>query len=94
MHFQCDDNALQRIDNGSQRIFNVHQSIEETLTMFDKIEEWMKNVSKRVGNFFQRLIQMLHKTLKTKDNVSPRCNKAPHTINTTSSPLFTHNKFN
>ena len=68
MHFQCVDNALQRVDNGSQRIFNVNQSIEEMLTMFDKIEEWMKNVSKRVGNFFQRLIQMLHKTLKTKDN--------------------------
>jgi len=48
MHLQC-------VDNGSQRIFNVNQSIEETLTMFDKIniiEEWMKNVSKRVGKFF------------------------------------------
>ena len=36
----------------------------------------MKIVSQRVGTVFQRLIQMLHKTLKTKDNVSPRSNKA------------------
>ena len=51
----------------------------------------MKNVSQRVDNFFQRLIQMLHKALKTKDNVSPRCNKAQHIVNTTNSALFTSN---
>jgi len=97
MHFQCVDNALQRVDNalqrvdnGSQLIFNVNQSIEETLTMFDKIEEWLKNASKRVGNFFQRLIQMPHETLKTRDNVSPRCNKAPQTVNTTNSLICLH----
>lgn len=50
-----------------------------------------ENVSQRVGNFFQRLIQMLHKALKTKDNVSPRCNKAKHIVNTTNSALFTSN---
>ena len=74
MHFKCVDNASQCVDNGSQRICNVIQSIVKTLTMLNKnVQEWMKNVSQRVGNF---LIQMLHKTLKTKDNVSPRCNKA------------------
>ena len=36
MHFQCVDNALQRIDNGCQRICYVIQSTVETLTMFDK----------------------------------------------------------
>ena len=51
----------------------------------------MKNVSQRIGNFFQRLIQMLHNVLKTKDNVSPRCNKAKHNVNTTTSALFTSN---
>ena len=44
-----------------------------------------------VDNFFQRLIQMLLKALKTKDNVSPRCNKAQHIVNTTNSALFTNN---
>ena len=72
MHFKRVDNALQRIDNGSQRICNVIQSIVKTLTMFNKC---LRMDEKRVGNFFQRLIQILHKTLKTKDNVSPRCNK-------------------
>ena len=47
--------------------------------MFNEIvSEWIKNVSQRVDSFFQSLIQMLHKALKTKDNVSPRCNKARH----------------
>jgi len=35
---------------------------------------------------------MLHKTLKAK-YASPCCNKAPHTVNTTNSALFTRNKF-
>jgi len=53
----------------------------------------MKNVSQRVANFFQFLIQMLHKTLKTKDNLSPCCNiKQKHIVNTTNSALFTHKK--
>ena len=51
----------------------------------------MKNVSQRVDNFFQRLIQMLHKAWKTKDNGFPRCNKAQHIVNTTNSSLFTSN---
>ena len=38
----------------------------------------MKNLSQRFDSFFQSLIQMLHKALKTKDNVSPRFNKAKH----------------
>ena len=36
MHFQCVDNALQRVDNGSKCICNVTQSIEKTLAMFIK----------------------------------------------------------
>ena len=36
MHFECIDNALQRVDNGSQRICNVIQFIVKTLTMFNK----------------------------------------------------------
>ena len=51
----------------------------------------MKDVPQRVDSFFQRLIQMLHKVLKTKDNVSPRSNKAKHIGNTTNSALFTSN---
>jgi len=31
----------------------------------------MKNVSQRIGNFFQRLIQMLHKTLKKRQWLAP-----------------------
>ena len=49
----------------------------------------MKNVSQRVDSFFQSLIQMLYKALKTKDNVLPGCNKAKHIGNTTNSTLFT-----
>ena len=44
MHFQCIDNALQRVDNGSQRICKVNQSIVETLTMSENSEEWMKKL--------------------------------------------------
>ena len=44
-----------------------------------------------VDILFQRLIQMLHKALKTKDNVSPRCNKPKHIGNTTNGALFTSN---
>ena len=51
----------------------------------------MKNVSQRVDSFLQRFIQMLHKVLKTKDNVSPRCNKAKHISNPTNSAFFTIN---
>ena len=51
----------------------------------------MKNVSQRVDNVFQRLIQMLHKTWKTKDNMSPRCNKAQNIVNTRNRALFTSN---
>ena len=51
----------------------------------------MKNVSQRADSFFQRLIQMLHKALKKKDNVSRRCNKAKHIRNMTNSALFTSN---
>ena len=51
----------------------------------------MKNVSQHVDSFFQCLIEILHKALKTKDNVSPRCNKAKHIGNTTNSTLFTSN---
>ena len=36
MHFKCVDNVLQSIDNGSQRICNVIQSIVKTLKMFNK----------------------------------------------------------
>ena len=36
MDFKCVDNALQRINNGSQHICNVILSIVKTLTMFDK----------------------------------------------------------
>ena len=51
----------------------------------------MKNVSQRVDSFFQCFIQMLHKVLKIKDNVSPRCNKAKHISNPTNSAFFTIN---
>ena len=51
----------------------------------------MKNVSQRVDNVFQRLIEMLHKALKTKHNMSPRCNKAQNIVNTRNSALFTSN---
>jgi len=44
MHFQCIDNALQRVDNGSQCICKVNQSIVETLTMSENSEEWMKKL--------------------------------------------------
>ena len=50
-----------------------------------------KCFSQRADSFFQRLIQMLHKALKTKDNVSARCNKAKHIGNMTNSALFTSN---
>ena len=50
----------------------------------------MKNFSQRVDSFFQRFIQMLRKALKTKDNVSPRCNKAKHIGNTTNSAFFVY----
>ena len=48
----------------------------------------MKNVSQCVGNFFQRLIQMLHKTLKTRTfrSVATR-------LNIVNSALFTRNKY-
>ena len=36
MNFKCVDNALQRVDNGSKRSYNVTQSIVETLIMFNK----------------------------------------------------------
>ena len=86
MHFKCVDNALQCVDNGFERICNVICSIIKTLKMFNEIvSEWVKNVSQRVDSFFQRLIQMLHKVLKTKDNVSPCCNKDKHIGNTTNS---------
>ena len=51
----------------------------------------MKNVSQRVDSFFQRFIQMLHKVLKIKDNVSPHCNKAKRISNPTNSAFFTIN---
>ena len=36
MHFQCIDNALQHVDNGSKCICNVTQSIVKALTMINK----------------------------------------------------------
>ena len=66
MHFQCVDNALQRVDNGSKCICNVTQSIVKTLTMFNKCLRMDEKCFSTVGNFFQHLIQMQHKTLKTR----------------------------
>ena len=59
--------------------------------MFNEIvSEWIKNVSQRHDSFFQRLIQMLHKVLETKDNVSPCCNKDKHIGNMTNSTLIVY----
>ena len=82
MHFKCVVNALQRIDNGSQRICNVIQSIVKTLTMFNKC---LRMDEKRVAN-----------ALATFDTNSAQNveNKAKHIVNTTNSGLFISNKFN
>ena len=87
MHFQCIFNALIMHYNVLIMVFNAFlmliSPLKKRWQCSTNIEEWMKNVSKCVGNFFQRLIQMLHKTLKTKDNVLPCSNKAPHATNST-----------
>ena len=63
MHFQYFYNALQRVDNGSKCICNVTQSIVKMFTMFTKC---LRMDEKCFSTRWQRLIQMLHRTLKTR----------------------------
>ena len=80
MHFKCIDNALQRVDNGSQRICNVIQSIVKTWTMFNKCLRMDEKCFSTHWQLFPTFNPNAAQNVQTKDNVSPRCNKAPHTV--------------
>lgn len=94
MNFKCVDNALQRVDNGSQRICNVIPSIVKTLTMLNKCLRMDEKCFSTRWQLFLTFDPNAAQNVENKERSAPRCNKAKHIVNTTSSALFTINKFN
>ena len=77
MHFQCADNALQRVDNGSKCICNVTQSIVKTLTTFTKRFRMDEKCFSTRWQLFPTFDPNAAQNVENKD-ISLRCNKAEH----------------
>lgn len=81
MHFQCVDNALQRVDNGCKCICNVTQSIVKTLTMFNKCLRMDEKCFSMRWQLFPTFDPNAAQNDENKD-ISPRCNKVDRTLST------------